>query len=117
METALTPSAWPSSTSCQLNYTMDPNGSSLLFLILFLTSSGDQKAGTLTRGPDKARGYEVDFLPSGIHILGNNAPGVTWRKVEESRKRFEDIVQQAAPLNDRRLLLDKLIQLLTNRER
>lgn len=74
----------------------------------------------LTRGPGGDEvGYQEEYLPPGIYALGNNAPGVTWNKVEEGKRGFEEIVRQNNNngLTDREALLNQLVELLARREK
>jgi len=83
-----------------------------------LGCSGEPKGGTLTRGPDLQRGYEEDFLPPGVHVLGNNAPGVSWNKVDRGKERFQEIIGQLSNAQqEKEILMERLIELLTAKEK
>ena len=79
--------------------------------------SGEPKVGTLTYAGSKFDGFHEEFLPPGIHALGNNAPGITWNKIANGKKQFEAIVQQTNIWDNRKELLCSLIDLLGSREK
>lgn len=74
------------------------------------------KIGVLTFA-GKKHGYIEECLAPGVHVLGNNAPGVTWNKVTQGKELFEKIVQNAGSWDDKQILHDRLLDLLVNKQR
>jgi len=54
-----------------------------------------------------------EYLQPGCHVLGNNAPGVRWNKVEKGKDQFEKIIEDSSSWDDKQQLLNSLIQMLT----
>lgn len=79
-------------------------------------SCSEPKIGLLTYG-GKKHGYLEEYLPAGVHVLGNNAPGVMWNKVSQGKQLFEKILQEAGSWDDKNQLQEKLLDLLGNKER
>lgn len=86
----------------------------LIFLSCF---SGEPKIGTLTYAGSKFNGFLEEHLSPGIHALGNNAPGVTWNKVLKGKENFESIIENFPSWDERKDLRNKLIDLLTSKEK
>lgn len=87
------------------------------FRLVVFDTNGEPKVGTLTYAGSKFDGFHEDYLPPGVHALGNNAPGITWNKIANGKKQFEAIVQQTNKWENRKELLCSLIDLLGNREK
>ena len=87
------------------------------YLMSWPNYSGEPKLGTLTYAGSKFDGFHEEFLPPGVHALGNNAPGVTWNKIAYGKTQFEAIVKKTNIWENRKELLCSLIDLLGNREK
>lgn len=79
-------------------------------LMLF---SGKPAAGTLTTGES----FEEEILEPGLHVLGNNAPGVTWNKVLKGKEHFDNVVKNAGSWDKKEELLDELLRMLCRKEK
>lgn len=87
------------------------------FRLVAFDTNGEPKVGTLTYAGSKHDGFLEEFLPPGVHALGNNTPDITWNKIVNGKKEFESIIKKTFSWNNRQDLLDSLIMLLGSKEK
>ena len=77
--------------------------------------SNQPKMGTLTKSVGESDQFQVEYHPPGFHGLGNNADGVTWKKVVEGKGNFQQIIEELGNTEQEQKLMNQLLEMLSNK--